>query len=347
MKFLSVCIKLFVAVVLYTSASLHAEHRFTVLNLNTQSLSGSPLSQDVLLENSLSTKADVLCLTEVFNEQMAYYLYEALQEQYAYFYIPIDSSGSFSSGLFIASKYTLEDPQFTPFTMQNHFFSEGFCDFTIMAGDMPLGHLYTVQTDSITHAQLHQIAEKMQTDCLATEEEQLPFLLCGNVTLMQEAEGLIDAYFLTASDKDDSSHAWLLQYLPIYALQIDHQHTLEVMSVPIENQIGLLSTVSKEDEVRVPLRTRTAVVASDEKVFLLCKSKDSKKDSENKNKDSDNEGKHEVHGSARANNDGAGGDLDYKYTSKDGYSLGIKGSGSTDTHGNLSGGVEFNAGVRY
>ena len=67
--------------------------------------------------------ADIVCLQEVFSRDSAEKLYQLLEKEYAYFYINIglkpfgfnsDTIG-LSSGLFVASKMEIDNPQFIPF----------------------------------------------------------------------------------------------------------------------------------------------------------------------------------------------------------------------------------------
>lgn len=68
--------------------------------------------------------ADIVCLQEVFSREASFELYSLLAEEYAHFYLHIGPKAygfnsnnlGISSGLFIASKYPIENTSFTPFS---------------------------------------------------------------------------------------------------------------------------------------------------------------------------------------------------------------------------------------
>ncbi len=68
-----------------------------------------------------STNADVVCLQEVHPDDAIQELYHALKDQYSYFYGAIGprflgfdlSALGLPSGLFVASKYPVENPEFS------------------------------------------------------------------------------------------------------------------------------------------------------------------------------------------------------------------------------------------
>jgi endonuclease/exonuclease/phosphatase family metal-dependent hydrolase len=64
----------------------------------------------------LENKPDVICLQEVNSLDAAYFLYKKLKEKYAHFYINIGPQfSSQNSGLFVASKYETDNPNFQNF----------------------------------------------------------------------------------------------------------------------------------------------------------------------------------------------------------------------------------------
>jgi exonuclease III len=75
-----------------------------------------PFRIDLLASKILEQKADVVCLSEVFDIKTASALYDAMKDDYAHFYVHIGPrTVGVSSGLFIASKYELNNPNFTAF----------------------------------------------------------------------------------------------------------------------------------------------------------------------------------------------------------------------------------------
>jgi exonuclease III len=79
----------------------------------------SPWSQriDGVVEAIRAQDADVVCLYETFDTRSAFELHNRLKDQYAHFYFNIGPKAvGVSSGIFVASKFPIENPQFTPFT---------------------------------------------------------------------------------------------------------------------------------------------------------------------------------------------------------------------------------------
>lgn len=72
---------------------------------------------DAVVAKIVEKDADVNCLYEVFDTQMAFYISEALKKRgYTDFYFNMEPRGvGLSAGIFVASKYTIKNPQFTLF----------------------------------------------------------------------------------------------------------------------------------------------------------------------------------------------------------------------------------------
>jgi endonuclease/exonuclease/phosphatase family metal-dependent hydrolase len=81
--------------------------------------------------------ADVVCLQEVFEGKSAQMLYEMMKDKYTHFYINIgprtfgftEGSAGLSSGLFIASKIKMENPEYIPFEKSGIHMKRGFSLF--------------------------------------------------------------------------------------------------------------------------------------------------------------------------------------------------------------------------
>ena len=74
---------------------------------------------DKIITEILKENPDVLALYEVMDTAAGFYLYERLQEQYAHFYFNIGPRAiGPSSGMFVASKAEIKNPEFIPFPKQ-------------------------------------------------------------------------------------------------------------------------------------------------------------------------------------------------------------------------------------
>ena len=76
----------------------------------------SPERIQTLSDKILEQDADVVCLYEVFDINTALYLHEKMKNDYAHFYFSMGPRvvGP-SSGIFVATKFAVEDPEFLPF----------------------------------------------------------------------------------------------------------------------------------------------------------------------------------------------------------------------------------------
>ncbi len=92
----------------------------------------------------LAKKADIVCLQEVFSEDVTDALYDRLKDKYAHFYLNIgpreysfdlEKIGRLSSGLFVASKYPLDNPRFYPYDLAKRE-TEAVRGYGIFMGDL-------------------------------------------------------------------------------------------------------------------------------------------------------------------------------------------------------------------
>jgi exonuclease III len=75
-----------------------------------------PFRIEALSKKICDQNADVVCLSEVFDIKTATSLYENMKDQYAHFYFHIGPRDvGVSSGLFVASKFAINNPSFTAF----------------------------------------------------------------------------------------------------------------------------------------------------------------------------------------------------------------------------------------
>lgn len=76
---------------------------------------------DDICDKIAEKNADVNCLYETFDTHSAFYLCEKLKQKgYAHFYFNIGPKAvGVSSGIFVASKYAIDKPEFTPFPLDS------------------------------------------------------------------------------------------------------------------------------------------------------------------------------------------------------------------------------------
>lgn len=153
----------------------------------------TPLAKKILEANP-----DIVCLQEVHAEDATYALYEALKNNYTHFYGAIGprvlgfdlKTLGLPSGLFVASKYSLEKPEFTLFAVSGFSMNYGVFDFLVKQGGNSLAHIYTTHMQSLNNdqfpeiraVQLKQILEKLNRDREA-EAKAIPYFLCGDLNV--------------------------------------------------------------------------------------------------------------------------------------------------------------------
>ncbi len=148
---------------------------------------------DRLLMLIESKDADVICLQEVFDRHGGEALYEGLKDFYSYFYLDIGPNHfgfnpetmGLSSGLFVASKYPLSEPQFIPYENDEPHMTRGFFSFKVVHHGDILGRVITthlepfdsLDTRSRRLSEIEQIIDFIQV------EEGYPLILCGDLNI--------------------------------------------------------------------------------------------------------------------------------------------------------------------
>ena len=127
-----------------------------------------PWSQriDGVVEAIRMQDADVVCLYETFDTSSAFELYGQLKDRYAHFYFNIGPKAvGVSSGIFVASKFPIENPQFTPFTEaalvgRTKNAEKGVFSFDLKSGETRFARIHAThmqhseECDSPTHAEI-------------------------------------------------------------------------------------------------------------------------------------------------------------------------------------------------
>ncbi len=157
------------------------ESSFNVLHLNR-------IDEDVLDQVSL-TNPDIVCIAKVLDEE-ASAIYQDLKKSYAHFY-QVKALASDTNNLLIASKYRIENLEYTlcPEEENHPFFV--FFDFSIKKGDRCLGRCYVTDPNSAFSSE--RVFEKMGLDFLQFGNKNIPFFFSEDLAL---CEGVKTSPFL-------------------------------------------------------------------------------------------------------------------------------------------------------
>lgn len=105
---------------------------------------------DRIVDRILEKGADVNCLYEVFDVNTAWYLVEKLKKKgYGHFYFNFGARNiGVTAGIFVASKYRIENPQFTPFSQdllvgRTKHCAKGIFEFDLMSKGKSFAKIFT------------------------------------------------------------------------------------------------------------------------------------------------------------------------------------------------------------
>lgn len=155
---------------------------------------------DAILESIIGVDADITCLCEVFDVITARYFKEKLAEVgYSHFYSHIGPKAiGLSSGLFIASRYSVQNPEFAVFT-QSHgwagYSRKGVFSFDINEiQDKPLARIHVTHLQHSDNpatpdfeeilSREHQLNELM--DIANRVNTSLPQIITGDLNMDEE-----------------------------------------------------------------------------------------------------------------------------------------------------------------
>ena len=146
----------------------------------------------------LAEDADVVSLQEMHTVEGSYVLYERLKETYAHFYINIGQADltqdpsqiRMNSGLFVASKYPIQGPEFVPFTAdgRQEGINKGFFHGTLMVGGNPFCSIYHTHLNPFENELACQVREEEAKDILSSMNERDLFsILLGDLNVNRES----------------------------------------------------------------------------------------------------------------------------------------------------------------
>ncbi|MEC7839378.1 MAG: endonuclease/exonuclease/phosphatase family protein [Chlamydiota bacterium] len=183
---------------------------FSILSLNICFLPGelpllfggvSPSSERIEAVASVISEKDpdVVCLYEVHEIDSAYELFLKLKKDFAYFYIDIGPDYlEMNSGLFVASKFKIENPEFKPFQyreMQEQI-NKGYFEFTLVDEDSAFAKIYTTHLQPYRKRIDEQIRKKeIQEiiDDIVQDNVSCPVILCGDLNIPWNSNEYFDS----------------------------------------------------------------------------------------------------------------------------------------------------------
>jgi len=130
-----------------------------------------------MIEQIESANADVLCLYEVFEVTHSEALYDRLKEKYPHFYLNVGmrTIGA-PSGIFVASKYPIQNPKFTAFPKETLVgrtknSEKGCFAFDIVGNGRSVSRIFS------THPQHSEVVGQPDPDERAGRQEQMNLIL--------------------------------------------------------------------------------------------------------------------------------------------------------------------------
>jgi endonuclease/exonuclease/phosphatase family metal-dependent hydrolase len=166
---------------------------------------------DKVAQTIIHSNADIICLQEVFSPNANVELFVELRPHFAHFYTKIgpkvvgfnkDNKG-IPSGLFVASRYRLENPKFIPYTPNEQTprsRAYGFFTADIYNDQVPLAHLITthLQPGSDPDDRNYR-AKQMAAVRSDMKQSPLPALACGDFNIeenSEEAKQLLEGFVM-------------------------------------------------------------------------------------------------------------------------------------------------------
>lgn len=154
-----------------------------------------PERMSAIIDSIKKSNADVVCLYEVFDTQAGFALYEGLKEEYAHFYLNIGTQAMGApSGIFVASKYKIDDPQFVRFSKDSlvgrtKYAAKGVFSFDITMARIFATHLqHSEVPNNPTEEEKQGRAAQMRTIISEIEKKSppKPTIVTGDLNLNSE-----------------------------------------------------------------------------------------------------------------------------------------------------------------
>lgn len=119
---------------------------------------------EAVCQEIFHVNADILCLCEIMDSDSGFELYRRLKGNYSHFYFNMGPKAlTVSSGLFVASKFRIVNPEFVPFPLaalvgRTSYAAKGFFGFDTVCNGRDLARIY------VTHPQHSEIPEKPEQE---------------------------------------------------------------------------------------------------------------------------------------------------------------------------------------
>jgi len=138
---------------------------YKLLNLETKSCESS-----ILIDKLQAADADIICVRGLLEDDMASAIYQALSSTYKYFArIGFECDEALPNGIYIISKYALNNFHFEAFEILPGQQIKGVYDFSIKHDSTPLARFYVVDPEAMPY--IDYIYEQMERD---HEEQNIP-----------------------------------------------------------------------------------------------------------------------------------------------------------------------------
>jgi endonuclease/exonuclease/phosphatase family metal-dependent hydrolase len=161
-----------------------------------------PFRINAIADKIQKEDADVVCLYEVFDIKTAQQLYDKMKNQYAHFYFHVGPRATgLSSGFFIASKYDIQSPSFTPFPKEMLVGRTKNAEKGVFSFD--LGHFATIFT---THLQQSEEPAHETPEEIKARREEMEFLMKKVDTVKNRA--VIVTGDLNMRDNEYKDYSW-------------------------------------------------------------------------------------------------------------------------------------------
>jgi endonuclease/exonuclease/phosphatase family metal-dependent hydrolase len=159
-----------------------------------------PLRIERIAQRIIQESCDVVCLYEVFDNIAAGQIRKALAASgYAHFYFNIGPKTlGLNSGLFVASKFAVQNPQFTPFKNSSQI-QRGVFSFDLMSAQSRFARIFA------THLHSSQESTAPKAEEIAIRQEQMECILEG---LPKEKICTVIAGDLNLDDEELENSSW-------------------------------------------------------------------------------------------------------------------------------------------